>query len=81
MCVIDAETLAKPSVDVESVEAYSARLPTIAKIYSPDDTLLGTHLLSPALATVHLAIAVSKRLCVPRQGSCWWHLTWTWRRC
>ncbi|CAE7300209.1 unnamed protein product, partial [Symbiodinium microadriaticum] len=43
----DTELVAKGSVDVENVEAYSARLPTIAKIYSPDDTLLGELLVAP----------------------------------
>jgi hypothetical protein len=37
----DPETVGKSMIDVENVEAYSARLPTIAKIYSPDETLLG----------------------------------------
>jgi len=35
------------TVDVEAVEAYSARLPTLAKVYSPDDLLLGELLVAP----------------------------------
>jgi hypothetical protein len=50
------------SVDVEAIEAYSARLPTLAKIYSPDDLLLGELLVAPDVDVESLLTLLSSIL-------------------
>jgi hypothetical protein len=49
-------------VDVESIEAYSVRLPTIAKIYSPQDELLGELLVAPDVDVETLLILLCQIL-------------------
>lgn len=49
-------------VDVESVEAYSVRLPTIAHIYAPDEHLLGELLVAPDVDVETLVVLLCQIL-------------------
>jgi hypothetical protein len=49
-------------VDVETIESYSSRMPCVAKVYTPDNTLLGELLVAPDVDVETLLLLIAQIL-------------------
>lgn len=58
----DDPTLTLTDVDVESIEAYASRMPSVARVYTPDDALLGELLVAPDVDVETLLLLIAQIL-------------------
>jgi hypothetical protein len=57
-----SDDLTLEDVDVETIEAYSTRLPAVARVFTPDDALLGELLVAPDVDVETLLLLITQIL-------------------
>ena len=59
---VGSEDITLNDVDVETIEAYTSRMPSVAKVYTPDDALLGELLVAPDVDVETLLLLIAQIL-------------------
>jgi hypothetical protein len=59
---VGSEDLTLHDVDVETIEAYASRVPSVAKVFTPDDALVGELLVAPDVDSETLLLLIAQIL-------------------